>query len=143
MSCLDSLPRKEGCKRFKDFIVLLPEAFPQGWCGDSGKDLPEACFSPVLVQGQLLRGLEGAVGKGQKNEEGTRVLQGQLQSEWTCQDMESLSLPRQCAYMYWKGVGLPVRQLYSDPDSPKIYSYFITPALLTYPASRQNSDTNF
>lgn len=76
-----------------------------------------------------------------KNEEGTRVLQGQLQSGWMCQDMESLSLPRQCAYMAWRGVGHPVRWLYSDSDSPKLYIYFIALALLIFPASRQNSDT--
>jgi hypothetical protein len=58
LSCLDSLPRRENCERLKGFIVLFPEALPQGWCG---KDLLEACFSLAMVQGQLLRGLEGAV----------------------------------------------------------------------------------
>ena len=58
------------------------------------------------------------------------VLRDQLRSGWTCQDVESLSLPRQCAYVVWREeLGFQWDHYSQIPSLPKIYSYFIAPGL--------------
>lgn len=95
-SCLVWIPYLGGraVRGLKALLFSFQKPFPRDGVVTLGRTCLKHCFSPALAQGQRLRGLEGTVEKGLKNEERTRVLKGQLQSGRMCQDVEALSLPR-------------------------------------------------